>query len=126
MPGHRAGRRASACRPKGLTGPGYEGHYFWDTEIYVLPFLTYTKPRIAQNLLRLRHANLDRARQRAREVNQKGALYPWRTINGAEASAYYAAGTAQYHINADIVYALRKYVDATGDADSCAPWEPRS
>ena len=102
---------------KGLTGPGYEGHYFWDTEIYVLPFLTYTKPRIAQNLLRLRHANLDRARQRAREVNQKGALYPWRTINGAEASAYYAAGTAQYHINADIVYALRKYVDATGDAE---------
>ena len=102
---------------KGLTGPGYEGHYFWDTEIYVLPFLTYTKPRIAQNLLRLRHANLDLARQRAREVNQKGALFPWRTINGTEASAYYAAGTAQYHINADIVYALRKYVDATGDGE---------
>ena len=102
---------------KGLTGPGYEGHYFWDTEIYVLPFLTYTKPRIAQNLLRLRHANLDLARQRAREVNQKGALFPWRTINGSEASAYYAAGTAQYHINADIVYALRKYVDVTGDGE---------
>ena len=102
---------------KGLTGPGYEGHYFWDTEIYVLPFLTYTKPRIAQNLLRLRHANLDLARQRARQVNQQGALFPWRTINGMEASAYYAAGTAQYHINADIVYALRKYVDATGDAE---------
>ncbi len=102
---------------KGLTGPGYEGHYFWDTEIYVLPFLTYTKPRIAQNLLRQRHAFLDEARRRAREVNQRGALFPWRTINGNEASAYYAAGTAQYHINADIVYALRKYVDATGDRD---------
>ena len=100
---------------KGLTGPGYEGHYFWDTEIYVLPFLTYTKPRIAQNLLRQRHGFLNEARQRAREVNQRGALFPWRTINGNEASAYYAAGTAQYHINADIVYALRKYVDATGD-----------
>ena len=100
---------------KGLTGPGYEGHYFWDTEIYVLPFLTYTKPRIAQNLLRQRHGFLDAARRRAREVNQRGALFPWRTINGDEASAYYAAGTAQYHINADIVYALRKYVDATGD-----------
>ena len=100
---------------KGLTGPGYEGHYFWDTEIYVLPFLTYTKPRIAQNLLRQRHDFLNEARQRAREVNQRGALFPWRTINGNEASAYYAAGTAQYHINADIVYALRKYVDATGD-----------
>ena len=60
---------------------------------------------------------LDQARQRAREVNQKGALFPWRTINGEEASAYYAAGTAQYHINADIVYALRKYVEATGDEE---------
>ena len=100
---------------KGLTGPGYEGHYFWDTEIYLLPFLTYTTPRIAQNLLRQRHGHLDEARRRARELNQRGALFPWRTIDGNEASAYYAAGTAQYHINADIVYALRKYVDVTGD-----------
>ncbi|TYO95845.1 alpha,alpha-trehalose phosphorylase [Geothermobacter ehrlichii] len=100
---------------KGLTGQTYEGHYFWDTEIYVLPFLTYTAPRVARNLLKFRHSMLDRARQRAREVNQKGALFPWRTINGEEASAYYAAGTAQYHINADIVYALKKYVEASGD-----------
>jgi alpha,alpha-trehalose phosphorylase len=102
---------------KGLTGPGYEGHYFWDTEIYVLPFLVYTSPRVARNLLRFRFSFLDKARERARQVNQKGALFPWRTINGEEASAYYAAGTAQYHINADIVYALRKYVLATGDED---------
>ena len=100
---------------KGLTGPGYEGHYFWDTEIYLLPFLVYTTPRIAQNLLRLRHRRLDDARRRAGEMNQRGALFPWRTIDGNEASAYYAAGTAQYHINADIVYALRKYVEVTGD-----------
>jgi alpha,alpha-trehalose phosphorylase len=100
---------------KGLTGDGYEGHYFWDTEIYVLPFLIYTEPRIARNLLKFRHSHLEQARQRAREVNQKGALFPWRTINGDEASAYYAAGTAQYHINADIVYAIRKYVEATDD-----------
>ena len=60
---------------------------------------------------------LDAARTRAREVNQQGALFPWRTINGEEASAYYAAGTAQYHINADIVYALMKYVDVTGDTE---------
>jgi alpha,alpha-trehalose phosphorylase len=100
---------------KGLTGLGYEGHYFWDTEIYVVPFLIYTAPRVAENLLRFRHSMLERARERAREVNQKGALFAWRTINGEEASAYYAAGTAQYHINADIVYALRKYVQATGD-----------
>jgi len=102
---------------KGLTGGAYEGHYFWDTEIYVLPFLTYTAPRIAKNLLRFRHGMLDRARQRARQLNQRGAMYPWRTINGEEASAYYAAGTAQYHINADIMYALRKYVQATGDEE---------
>lgn len=102
---------------KGLTGQAYEGHYFWDSEIYVLPFLTYTSPRWARNQLLFRHGILDRARQRAVEVNQKGALYPWRTINGEEASAYYAAGTAQYHINADIIYALRKYVDATGDVE---------
>jgi alpha,alpha-trehalose phosphorylase len=100
---------------KGLTGHGYEGHYFWDTEIYVLPFLLYTAPRIARNLLRFRHSMLDKARQRARAVNQKGALFPWRTINGEEASAYYAAGTAQYHIDADIMYALKKYVEVTGD-----------
>ncbi|WP_432821175.1 glycoside hydrolase family 65 protein [Trichloromonas sp.] len=100
---------------KGLTGQTYQGHYFWDTEIYVLPFLIYTAPRVARNLLLFRHSMLEQARQRAREVNQKGALFPWRTINGEEASAYYAAGTAQYHINADIMYALKKYVEVTGD-----------
>jgi len=100
---------------KGLTGQAYEGHYFWDTEIYVLPFLTYTSPRIARNLLAFRYKMLPQARVRARELGHRGAMYPWRTISGAEASAYYAAGTAQYHINADIMYALRKYVQATGD-----------
>ena len=102
---------------KGLTGYGYEGHYFWDTEIYLFPFLIYTSPRIAKNLLGFRYSMLNTARLRASEVNQKGALFPWRTINGEEASAYYAAGTAQYHINADIMYALRKYVDVTGDEE---------
>ncbi|MGB7971090.1 MAG: glycosyl hydrolase family 65 protein [Candidatus Deferrimicrobiaceae bacterium] len=100
---------------KGLTGEGYEGHYFWDAEIYVLPFLIYTEPRIARNMLLFRYSMLDKARKRAREVNQKGALFPWRTINGDEASAYYAAGTAQYHINADIMHGLKKYVEVTGD-----------
>ena len=100
---------------KGLTGQAYEGHYFWDTEIYLMPFLTYTFPRIARNLLRVRYKMLDQARARARELGHRGAMFPWRTINGEEASAYYATGTAQYHINADIIYALRKYVQATGD-----------
>jgi alpha,alpha-trehalose phosphorylase len=100
---------------KGMTGQAYEGHYFWDTEIYVLPFLTYTSPRIARNLLTFRYKMLPQARARARQLGHKGAMFPWRTINGEEASAYYAAGTAAYHINADIMYALRKYVQATGD-----------
>jgi alpha,alpha-trehalose phosphorylase len=100
---------------KGLTGKAYEGHYFWDTEIYVLPFLTYTSPRIAKNLLTFRYKMLPQARARAKQLGHRGAMFPWRTISGEEASAYYAAGTAQYHINADIMYALRKYVQATGD-----------
>ena len=111
-----AGRAEGTGIPaKGLTGQAYEGHYFWDTEIYLMPFLIYTAPRIARNLLLFRHSMLELARLRAREMNQKGALFPWRTINGEEASAYYAAGTAQFHINADIMYALKKYVEATGD-----------
>jgi alpha,alpha-trehalose phosphorylase len=100
---------------KGVTGQAYEGHYFWDTEIYVLPFLIYTSPRIAKNLLTFRHKMLPHARARAKQLGHRGAMFPWRTISGEEASAYYAAGTAQYHINADIMYALRKYVQATGD-----------
>lgn len=100
---------------RGLTGRTYEGHYFWDTEIYVLPFLIYTAPTVARNLLKFRAGMLPQARQRAIELGHRGATFPWRTINGREASAYYAAGTAQYHINADIVYAMRKYVEVTGD-----------
>jgi alpha,alpha-trehalose phosphorylase len=107
----------SGIPAKGVTGSGYGGHYFWDTEIYVLPFLTYTRPVAARAALRFRHQLLDAARRRARELSQSGALFPWRTINGEEASAYYAAGTAQYHINADIAYALAQYVAATGDRD---------
>ena len=102
---------------KGLTGHGYEGHYFWDIEIFVIPFLCYTSPRIARNLIRFRATMLDDARERARELDHVGALFPWRTINGEEASAYYQAGTAQYHLNADIAYAIKRYIDATGDQD---------
>ncbi|HJB64377.1 MAG TPA: glycoside hydrolase family 65 protein [Candidatus Microbacterium pullistercoris] len=100
---------------KGMTGSGYSGHYFWDTDIYVLPFLDYTSPTWARNALRWRASTLPAARRRASQLSEDGALIPWRTINGEEASAYYAAGTAQYHINADVAYALVKYVRATGD-----------
>ena len=107
----------SGIPAKGVTGSGYGGHYFWDAEIYVLPFLTYTRPQAARAALRFRYTLLDAARRRASELAQQGALFPWRTINGEEASAYYAAGTAQYHINADIAYALTQYVAASGDID---------
>lgn len=102
---------------KGVTAAGYDGHYFWDTEVYVVPFLASTSPDAARSLLRFRARMLDAARARAAELSQRGALYPWRTINGEEASAYYAAGTAQYHINAAVVYALERYVTATADRD---------
>ena len=102
---------------KGVTGSGYSGHYFWDTEIYTLPFFTYTTPHASRSALRFRYRLLDAARVRAVQMTQRGALFPWRTINGEEASAYYAAGTAQYHIDADISYALNQYVAATGDVD---------
>lgn len=100
---------------KGVTGSGYEGHYFWDTEVYVIPMLTYTHPRIAENALRFRVNTLPQARRRAEELSERGALFPWRTITGEEASAYYAAGTAQYHINADIAHAIMNHARATGD-----------
>jgi alpha,alpha-trehalose phosphorylase len=102
---------------KGLTGQAYEGHYFWDTEVYVAPFLTYTDARITRNLLRFRHSMLPASRDRAAEMSEDGALFPWRTINGEEASSYYAAGTAQYHIDADVAYAIKRYVDVRGDRE---------
>jgi len=105
---------------KGVTGSGYGGHYFWDTELYVVPYLTYTSPLYARNALRFRFTMLPAARRRAVEMTQHGALFPWRTINGEEASAYYAASTAQYHIDADISFAVSTYVQATGDEEFMA------
>ncbi len=101
---------------KGLSGEGYEGHYFWDTEIYVMPFFTLCNPEIAKQLLRYRYHILDEARARAKELgHRKGAAYAWRTITGKECSAYFPAGTAQYHINGDIAYTYIQYYLATGD-----------
>ena len=105
---------------KGVTGSGYGGHYFWDTELYVVPYLVYTSPLYARNALRFRFTMLPAARRRAAELTQHGALFPWRTINGQEASAYYAASTAQYHIDADISFAVSTYVEATGDEEFMA------
>jgi alpha,alpha-trehalose phosphorylase len=112
-----AGRNGvSNIGAKGLTGPGYDGHYFWDTEIYVIPTLSFCQPDTARQLLLQRFSQLDQAKNRARQMSHdKGALYPWRTISGDECSAYFPAGTAQYHINAAIAYAIRSYLLAIDD-----------
>jgi alpha,alpha-trehalose phosphorylase len=102
---------------KGLSGSGYSGHYFWDTETFVLPFLTYTRPDQARDALSFRHRMLPAARKRAAAMSVDGALYPWRTINGEEASAFFPASTAQYHIDADIAYAVMQYAGVSGDWD---------
>lgn len=111
----RDGRTSIAA--KGLTGEGYEGHTFWDSEVYVVPVLTRVWPELARSLLSYRVALLPAAVARARELHRAGALYPWRTIAGPEASAYFPAGTAQVHIDGDIVLALRRYVEATDDVE---------
>ena len=113
--GARAERRAIPA--KGLTGPGYDGHVFWDTESFVLPLLTYTIPKAACDALMWRHSTLDLARERAVQLGLAGSTFPWRTIRGQECSAYWPAGTAAFHVNADIADAVLRYLRATGDED---------
>ena len=113
----QAGARAE-YRPipaKGLTGTGYDGHTFWDTEAFVLPVLTYTLPGAAADALRWRHLVIDLAKAHAEELGLSGSAFPWRTIRGQETSGYWPAGTAAFHINADIAFAVVKYLDATED-----------
>jgi alpha,alpha-trehalose phosphorylase len=105
---------------KGLTGPGYDGHAFWDTETFVLPVLTYTQPEAAADALRWRRQTLPAARERARQLGLSGAAFPWRTIDGAECSAYWPAGTAAFHVNGDIAAAVVRLVDATEDDEFAA------
>ncbi|TLP51572.1 glycoside hydrolase family 65 protein [Microbispora triticiradicis] len=100
---------------KGLTGSGYDGHAFWDTESFVLPVATYTYPRAARDALEWRASILPLAEARAELLGLGGAAFPWRTINGEECSGYWPAGTAAFHVNADIADAVTRYVDATED-----------
>jgi alpha,alpha-trehalose phosphorylase len=111
----RAEQRAVPA--KGLTGPGYDGHTFWDTETFVLPVLTYTVPEAARDVLRWRQYTLDLARERAKVLGLKGAAFPWRTIRGQECSGYWPAGTAAFHINADIADAVVRYQNVSEDED---------
>ena len=115
----QAGARAEEqpIPAKGLTGPGYDGHAFWDTETFVLPVLTYTAPGAVRDALKWRHSTIELARERAAVLMQAGAAFPWRTIRGEECSAYWPAGTAAFHVNADIADAVVRYLNATEDED---------
>jgi alpha,alpha-trehalose phosphorylase len=113
--GARAEQRAIAA--KGLTGPGYDGHAFWDTETFVLPVLTYTVPDAARDALRWRHLTLELARERAASLGLAGAAFAWRTIRGQECSGYWPAGTAAFHVNADVADAVVRYQVVAGDEE---------
>jgi alpha,alpha-trehalose phosphorylase len=116
---HQSSARAEnrAIPAKGLTGPGYDGHVFWDTEMFVLPVLTYTAPHAAASALRWRHSIMPLARDRARQLRLAGATFPWRTIDGQECSGYWPASTAAFHINADVSDAVVRYEHAVDDPE---------
>ncbi len=113
----QAGARAEqrAIPAKGLTGRGYDGHSFWDMEMYVLPVLTYVLPEAARDALQWRHVTMNLAEERARQLHLQGVTFPWRTIRGQECSGYWPAGTAAFHVNAGVADAVRRYLAATGD-----------
>lgn len=95
----------------------YQGHYFWDTEIYVLPFYTYTFQQDAKNLLMYRYSILDKAREQAAIMDDTGAHFSWNSISGEECGVVYEASHAQYHINNAVAYGIFRYFEATGDKD---------
>lgn len=100
---------------KGLSSNGYNGHIFWDSDVFVQTAWATLCPNLARGCLSYRIEHRKEAKARAEELSEKGILFPWRTINGNEGSAYFLAGTAQYHINSDIVWGVREYIRLTGD-----------
>jgi alpha,alpha-trehalose phosphorylase len=106
-----------AIPAKGLTGSGYDGHSFWDMDTYTVPVLVYVMPHAARDALTWRHDTMDLAEARARELGLAGVAFPWRTIRGQECSGYWPAGTAAFHINADVADAVRRYLWASEDEE---------
>lgn len=101
----------------GLTGANYSGKVFWDTEMYLMPYYLFTNPESVKGLIMYRVKLLDKARERAEQIGNIGALYSWCSINGEETSVVFEASTAEYHINADIAYSVWRYEKATGDSE---------
>lgn len=101
----------------GLTGPGYSGKVFWDTEMYLMPYYNFTRPETQRELFMYRYRLLDKARKRAADFGLPGAMYAWASITGSETSTIYEASVAEYHLQSDIPYAIWRYYDSTGDKD---------
>lgn len=101
----------------GLTGTAYSGHTFWDTEIFMSPMFLYAHPEEVRKLLIYRYNILPKAKERAKQMDDAGALFSWNSINGEECGHVFEAATAQYHINNDVFYSIYKYYEATLDWD---------
>lgn len=101
----------------GQTGDNYGGHVFWDTEMYIVPPLLYTEPERVRGLLEYRYGILDHARDQARKMQGRGALYSWNSITGEECAHVYEASTAEYHLQSAVAWAVDRYVEATCDLD---------
>ena len=103
---------------RGLMHGRYKGNYFWDTEIFMLPFFLYTRPEAAKNLLLYRYHMLPSAREGAKSMGLKGARYPWMSSDtGHEQCETWDTGACEVHITADVAYAVQEYVRITGDQD---------
>ena len=108
-------RNNRSISANGLTGDGYSGHVFWDTEMYMLPPYIYTQPKTVRPLLEYRYSLLDKARERAVQMQGKGALFSWNSVKGEECGHVYEASTAEYHLLSDVAYAIELYDRMTGD-----------
>lgn len=122
---------SSSIAAKGLTGEGYKGHVFWDTEVYILPYYLFTAPEKAAQLLEYRINRMEQARENAKKKGYSGLLFPWESAGtGREETPLFAgmdiftgkaahvwAGIKEHHITADIAYALWMYRSAVGGRD---------
>ena len=102
---------------KGLTGEGYNGHTFWDTETYCLPFYLFSDPLAARNLLEYRYATLEAAKERALQLDCRGACYPLATLNGEEGCNLWQHASLQFQPSTGVAYGIAHYVGVTGDTE---------
>lgn len=102
---------------KGLTGEAYNGHAFWDSETYCLPYYLLSDPAAAKSLLMFRYNTLPQAKERARQLDCEGACYPIATLNGHEACTLWQHASLQMQPSTAVAYAVMRYVQATGDTD---------